>query len=257
METCAGCLSTGHGSRVFPAQEGPIPANIHCPPKVSFFKKTHKEIQQNPQSFKLWQQVRYYHQAKVGGELPRKLYLNSVSRCVKTRREEYNIHEQRRAEPLTPYALPRSTCRCLSRFGSRLPPGLPFGFFLVFSCWARLTGQRAWIKYEGHPFNPFLCSNLNQREDGRQKQQRYSKRSGCGRGSHRPAHALGQMLPRCRHLEKKTSARLPPTEGHRNTAQERSQRCQRQTEHGGSRNGSPGYTWGHQAGSTGGRSGLH
>lgn len=102
-------------------------------------------------------------------------------------------------------------------------PWPSFRVFLVFSCWARLTGQRAWIKYEGHPFNPFFCNNLNQREDGRQKQQRYSKRSGCGRGSHRPAHTLGQMLPRCRHLEKKTSARLPPTEGHRNTARERSQ----------------------------------
>lgn len=49
---------------------------------------------------------------------------------------------------------------------------------------------------------------------------------------------------------KKPSAGLPPTEGHRNTAQERSQPMS-QTERGVSRNGSQGYTWEHQAGSNG------
>lgn len=182
---------------------------------------------------------------------------------MRTRREEYNIHEQRRAEPLTPYMLQRSMRRYLSRLGSRLPPGLPFGFFLVFSCWARLTGQRAWIKYEGHPFDPFLRNNLNQREDGRRKQQRYSERSGCGRGSHRPSegHAPLTLWAKCfRDAETWEKNKCPPTtyRGHRNTAQEWSQpmsetnriRSQQERE---SRlhTGTPG---GKQ---TGGRPGLH
>lgn len=127
---------------------------------------------------------------------------------------------------------------------------------MVFSCWARLTGQRAWIKYEGHPFNPFLCNNLNQREDGRRKQQRYSKRSGCGRGSHhpgrgpRPAHTLGQMLRRCRNLGKKTECRPTTYRGSQKHSTGTSQPMS-QTERRVSRNGSQGYTWEHQAGSNG------